>query len=42
MEKMIKRIYGNSRVCLLLLSVFMLAGCYKDKGNYDYTLDSMN
>lgn len=42
MEKMIKRIYSNSRVFLLFLSALMLAGCYKDKGNYDYTLDSMN
>ena len=39
---MIKRIYSNSRVFLLFLSALMLAGCYKDKGNYDYTLDSMN
>lgn len=42
MENMIKRIYSNSRVFLLFLSALMLAGCYKDKGNYDYTLDSMN
>lgn len=42
MEKMIKRIYSNCRVFLLFLSALMLAGCYKDKGNYDYTLDSMN
>ena len=26
---------------VLLLSV-LLSGCYEDKGNYDYTLDSMN
>lgn len=25
-----------------LLSAILLTGCYKDKGNYDYTLDSMN
>ena len=27
---------------LLLLLVFVLTGCYEDKGNYEYTLDSMN
>ena len=26
----------------LLLSALLLAGCYADQGNYDYTLDSMN
>lgn len=26
----------------LLLFVLLLSGCYSDKGNYDYTLDSMN
>ena len=30
------------KILSLLLSVLVLAGCYKDKGNYDYTLDSMN
>lgn len=25
-----------------LLSALLLVGCYEDKGNYDYTLDSMN
>ena len=30
------------KISLLILSVFMLAGCYEDKGNYDYRLDSMN
>lgn len=27
---------------LLLLLPFVLVGCYEDKGNYEYTLDSMN
>ncbi|MBO7229911.1 MAG: hypothetical protein J6V20_00670 [Bacteroidaceae bacterium] len=26
----------------MLLFVVLLSGCYEDKGNYDYTLDSMN
>lgn len=30
------------KILSLLLSVLLLAGCYEDLGNYDYTLDSMN
>lgn len=30
------------KISSLLLSVLLLAGCYEDKGNYDYSLDSMN
>lgn len=30
------------KISSLLLFVLVLAGCYDDKGNYDYTLDSMN
>lgn len=37
-----KRIYSNSRVFMFLVSALMLVGCYKDKGNYDYTLNTMN
>ena len=25
-----------------LLLALLLTGCYRDQGNYDYTLDSMN
>ena len=42
MENMMKRIYSNSRVFMFLVSALMLVGCYKDKGNYDYTLNTMN
>ena len=27
---------------MFLVSALMLVGCYKDKGNYDYTLNTMN
>lgn len=30
------------RITPYLLIVLLLTGCYKDKGNYEYTLDSMN
>lgn len=30
------------KISLFLLLALLLAGCYKDKGNYDYTLGSMN
>ena len=30
------------RITSYLLFVLLLTGCYKDKGNYEYTLDSMN
>ena len=30
------------KISSLLLSVLLLAGCYADLGNYDYTLDTMN
>ena len=30
------------KISSLILSVLLLAGCYEDKGNYDYRLDSMN
>ncbi len=30
------------KIIYSLLSVALLSGCYEDKGNYDYTLDSMN
>lgn len=30
------------KISSLLLSALFLAGCYEDKGNYDYRLDSMN
>lgn len=40
MERFIKCTYG--RAVALLLSVLLFAACYQDKGNYDYTLDSMN
>lgn len=30
------------RIPLFLLFVLLFASCYEDKGNYDYTLDSMN
>ena len=30
------------KISSLLLLVLLLAGCYEDLGNYDYTLDSMN
>ncbi len=30
------------KISSLLLFAFLLAGCYEDKGNYDYKLDSMN
>ena len=30
------------RIIPFLLSALLLTGCYKDKGNYEYTLDSMN
>ena len=30
------------KISSLLLSTFLLLGCYEDKGNYDYTLDTMN
>ena len=29
-------------ISLLLLLPLALVGCYEDKGNYEYTLDSMN
>ena len=30
------------KIFITLLSVALLVSCYEDKGNYDYTLDSMN
>lgn len=30
------------KISSFLLSVLLLSACYEDKGNYDYTLDSMN
>ena len=30
------------KISSLLLSLLFIAGCYEDKGNYDYRLDSMN
>ena len=30
------------KILLLISFVLLLAGCYEDKGNYDYKLDSMN
>ena len=30
------------KIQLLLLFTFLFAACYEDKGNYDYSLDSMN
>lgn len=30
------------KITPFLLSVLLLTGCYKDKGNYDYTLGTMN
>lgn len=30
------------KITSLLLTLTVLAGCYEDKGNYDYSLDSMN
>ncbi|MBR3916343.1 MAG: hypothetical protein IKJ49_04280, partial [Bacteroidaceae bacterium] len=30
------------KISSLLLTLTVLAGCYEDKGNYDYSLDSMN
>lgn len=30
------------KISSLVLSLLLLAGCYEDLGNYDYTLDSMN
>lgn len=30
------------KITSLLLFVLLLTGCYKDQGNYEYTLDSMN
>lgn len=30
------------KITTVLSLVFLLASCYKDQGNYDYTLDSMN
>lgn len=30
------------KISLFLLLPFLLTACYEDKGNYDYTLDSMN
>ena len=30
------------KIVSLLSLILLLAGCYKDKGNYEYTLDSMN
>lgn len=30
------------KILSLVFSVFMLVGCYADKGNYDYTLETMN
>lgn len=29
-------------ILLFVLSLFFVAGCYEDKGNYNYSLDSMN
>mgnify|MGYP003290838250 CR=1 FL=1 len=30
------------KIASFLLLALALTGCYKDKGNYEYTLDSMN
>ena len=30
------------KIAYSLISILLLAACYEDKGNYDYTLDSMN
>ena len=30
------------KISFFLLLPFLLTACYEDKGNYDYTLDSMN
>lgn len=30
------------KISSLLLFVLLMTGCYEDKGNYDYTLDTMN
>ena len=30
------------KISSFLLLTLLLAGCYEDLGNYDYTLDSMN
>ena len=30
------------KISYFLISILLLAACYEDKGNYDYTLDSMN
>lgn len=46
MERTIERIYDvaarSAARVLPVLFLVLLAGCYKDKGNYDYTLDTMN
>lgn len=34
---------GNiKKISSIILSALLLAGCYSDKGNYDYALDTMN
>lgn len=46
MKRTIKRIYDvaarNVATVLPVALLVLLAGCYRDKGNYDYTLDTMN
>ncbi len=33
---------NTGKILSLIFSVFILSGCYSDKGNYEYTLDTMN